>query len=100
MTSVPGRNRARLERHESDTVMEIEDADDTTVTPGPAQLLLPEFEEEEDEQDVLFKDNTDDKDADEGMVSDYESDTDCLTEEMVLEKRAFVTLVNSLSVLK
>ena len=62
------RKRARLEKHETEIVevgdepaQPLHEADvmdvgeDTTATPGPAQPLLPELEEEEDEEEVLFR---------------------------------------------
>ena len=33
---------------------------DATATPGPSQPLLPELEEEEDEDEVLFREKADD----------------------------------------
>ena len=57
------RKRARLEKHETDIVEvgddpaqplheadEMDIGEDTTATPGPAQPLFPELEEEEDER--------------------------------------------------
>ena len=58
---------------------------DTTATPGPAQTLLPELEEEEDEDEVLFGQKADDNDEDEGVISDYELEAE-MSEEMVLKK--------------
>ena len=54
-------------------------------TPGPSQPLLPELEEEEDEDEVLFREKADDDGEDEGVISDYESEAE-MSEEMVLEK--------------
>lgn len=99
------RKRARLERHEADIMEVQEDAtvapepgqplheadimeiieDTTAATLGPAQLLFPEVEEEEVEDEVLFRDKEDDNDEDEGMISNYESDAE-MTGEMVLKQ--------------
>ena len=98
------RKRARLEKHETDIVVvgddttaapgpaqPLHEADvidvgvDTTATPGPAQPLLPELTEEEDEDEVLFREKADDNDEDEGVISDYESEAE-MSEEMVLKK--------------
>lgn len=91
------RKRARLEKHGGDTtaapgpaqsrqeadVMDVEE--DATATPGPSQPLFPELEEEEDEDEVLFREKADDDGEDEGVISDYESEAEML-EEMVLDK--------------
>ena len=69
-------------RQEAD-VMDVEE--DATATPGPSQPLLPELEEEEDEDEVLFREKADDDGDDEGVISDYESEAE-MSEEMVLEK--------------
>ena len=99
------RKRARLEKHETDIVVvgdddttaapgpdqTLHEADvmdvggDTTATPGSAQTLLPELEEEEDEDEVLFGEKADDNDEDEGVISDYESEAE-MSEEVVLKK--------------
>ena len=42
-------------------------------------------EEEEDEDEVLFREKADDDGEDEGVISDYESEAQ-ISEEMVLEK--------------
>ena len=42
-------------------------------------------EEEEDEDEVLFREKADDDGEDEGVISDYESEAE-ISEEMVLEK--------------
>ncbi|KAJ7394703.1 hypothetical protein OS493_000529 [Desmophyllum pertusum] len=65
--------------HEADIMEIIEDT--TAATLGPAQLLFPEVEEEEVEDEVLFRDKEDDNDEDEGMISNYESDAE-MTGEM------------------
>ena len=54
-----------LEKHETDIAVV---GDDTT--PGPAQPLLPELEEEEDEDEVKFREKVDDKRQE--AISDYE----------------------------
>ena len=60
------------------------DVEDATATPGPSQPLFPELEEEE-EDEVLFREKADDDGEDEGVISDYESKAE-MSEEMVLEK--------------
>ena len=42
-------------------------------------------EEEEDENEVVFREKADDDGEDEGVISDYESEAE-MSEEMVLEK--------------
>ena len=59
---------------------------DTTATPGPAQPLFPESEEEEDEDEVLFREKEDDHEEDKGVTSDYDESEAEMTEEMVLKK--------------
>lgn len=98
------RKRARLEKHGGD-IIEVEDdttaapgpaqsrqeadvmdvEEDATATPGPSQPLFPELEEEEDEDEVLFREKADDDGEDEGVISDYESEAE-MSEEMVLDK--------------
>ena len=43
------------------------------------------FLEEEEEDEVLFREKADDDGEDEGVISDYESEAE-MSEEMVLEK--------------
>lgn len=57
---------------------------DTTTTPGPAQPLFPEREEEEHEDEVLFREKAYDHEEDEGVI--YEESEAEMTEEMVLKK--------------
>ena len=64
---------------------DVMDIEDTTATPGSAQPLLPELEEEEDEDEVLFREKADGNGKDKGVISDYKSAAD-MSEEMVLEK--------------
>ena len=81
------RKRARLEKHRGD-IIEVEDdttaapgvvqsrqeadvmdvEEDATATPGPSQPLFPELEEEEDEDEVLFREKADDNGEDEGVI--------------------------------
>ena len=97
------RKRARLEKHGGD-IIEVEDdttaapgpaqsrqeadvmdvEEDATATPGQSQPLFSELEEE-DEDEVLFREKADDDGEDEGVISDYESEAE-MSEEMVLEK--------------
>ena len=92
------RKQARPEKHETDIVEVVDEparplheadvmdvGEDTTATPGPAQPLLPELEEEEDVEEVLFREKADDDDEDEEVISDYESEAE-MSEEMVLKK--------------
>lgn len=83
------KKRARLEKHETnigevgddnaapEPAQPLHEADvmdvgkDTTATPGPAQPLLPE-REEEDQGEVLFREKADDNDEDEGVILNYE----------------------------
>ena len=46
--------------------MDVEE--DATATPGPSQPLFPELEEEEDEDEVLFREKADDDGEDEGVI--------------------------------
>lgn len=55
------------------------------AAPGPSQPLFPELEEEEDEDEVLFREKADDDGEDEGVILDYESEAE-MSEEMVLDK--------------
>ena len=81
------RKRARLEKHGGD-IIEVEDnttaapgpaqsrqeadvmdvEEDATATPGPSQPLFPELEEEEDEDEVLFREKVDDNGEDKGII--------------------------------
>ena len=78
-TAAPGPAQSRQEAD----VMDVEE--DATATPGPSQPLFPELEEEEDEDEVLFRETADDDGEDEGVISDYESEAE-MSEEMVLDK--------------
>ena len=71
-----------MEKHGGD-IIEVEE--DATATPGPSQPLFPKLEEEEDEDEVLFREKADDDGEDEGVISDYESAAE-MSEEMVLDK--------------
>ena len=78
-TAAPGPAQSRQEAD----VMDVEE--DATATPGPSQPLFPKLEEEEDEDEVLFREKADDDGDDEGVISDYESEAE-MSEEMVLDK--------------
>lgn len=98
------RKRARFEKHGGD-IIEVEDditaapgpaqsqqeadvidvEEDATATPGSSQPLFPELEEEEDKDEVLFREKADDDGEDEGVISDYEAEAE-MSEEMVLDK--------------
>ena len=54
MTAAPGPAQSQQEAD----VMDVEE--DATATPGPSQPLFPELEEEEDEDEVLFREKADD----------------------------------------
>ena len=55
------------------------------LTLWPSQPLFPELEEEEDKDEVLFREKADDDGEDEGVISDYEAEAE-MSEEMVLDK--------------
>lgn len=78
-TAAPGPAQSQQEAD----VMDVEE--DATATPGPSQPLFPELEEEEDEDEVLFREKADDDGGDEGVISDYESEAE-MSQEMVLDK--------------
>ena len=57
-----------------------------SATPWPAQPLFPEHEEEEDQDEALFREKADDHEEDEGVISDYDESEAEMTEEMVLKR--------------